>query len=178
MKYIAFLRGINVSGRNSIKMAALKAMFESLCFNKVETYIQSGNVIFEFKACDTVSLEVKIKEEISKIFGFHVETMVRTIEELINIISNNPLAEEVNIEIDKLHVTLLMNEPEEAIIDSLVLKKEENEKYIIRGKEIYLYCPNGYGNTKLNNTILEKKLKVAATTRNWKTMNKLLEMMK
>lgn len=177
MKYIAFLRGINVSGKNSIKMAALKAMFQTLGFNNVETYIQSGNVIFEFDACDTVSLEVKIKEEIDKTFGFHVETIVRTIEELINIISNNPLLVEANIEIDKLHVTLLLNKPEEAI-ESLNLKKEENEKYIIRGKEIYLYCPNGYGNTKLNNTILEKKLKVAATTRNWKTMNKLLEMMK
>ncbi|MFL0267373.1 DUF1697 domain-containing protein [Candidatus Clostridium radicumherbarum] len=177
MKYIAFLRGINVSGKNSIKMAALKAMFQTLGFNNVETYIQSGNVIFEFDACDTVSLEVKIKEEIDKTFGFHVETIVRTMEELINIISNNPLLVEANIEIDKLHVTLLLNKPEEAI-ESLNLKKEENEKYIIRGKEIYLYCPNGYGNTKLNNTILEKKLKVAATTRNWKTMNKLLEMMK
>jgi uncharacterized protein (DUF1697 family) len=178
LKYIAFLRGINVGGKNSIKMAALKAMLEALGFNNVETYIQSGNAIFEFETCDTVSLEVKIKEEINKTFGFHVEIIVRTKEELINIISNNPLLSGVNIEIDKLHLTLLLNKPEEAIIESLELKKEENEKYIIRGKEIYLYCPNGYGNTKLNNTILEKKLKVAATTRNWKTMNKLLEMMK
>lgn len=178
MKYVAFLRGINVSGKNSIKMATLKAMFESLGFNNVETYIQSGNVIFEFKPCETASLEIKIKEEINKIFGFHIETIVRTKEELINIISNNPLLMEVNIEIDKLHVTLLISKPEEAIIESLELKKEENEKYIIQGREIYLYCPNGYGNTKLNNAILEKKLKIAATTRNWKTMNKLLDMIK
>lgn len=178
MKYVAFLRGINVSGKNSIKMAALKAMFESLGFNNVETYIQSGNVIFEFKPYDTVSLEIKIKEEINKIFGFHIETIIRTKEELINIISNNPLLMEVNIEIDKLHVTLFISKPKEAIIESLELKKEENEKYIIQGKEIYLYCPNGYGNTKLNNASLEKKLKIAATTRNWKTMNKLLDMMK
>ena len=166
MKYIALLRGINVSGKNSIKMAALKAMFESLGFNKVETYIQSGNVIFENEACNTKKLEVKIKEEINNTFGFEVETIVRTEEELINIISNNPLFKEVNIEIDKLHVTLLLNKPEEAIIDTLELKKEENEKYKLLGNEVYLYCPNGYGNTKLNNTMLEKKLKVAATTRN------------
>lgn len=177
MKYIAFLRGINVGGKKSVKMADLRAMFESLEFTKVETYIQSGNVIFEYHAADAIKLENKIKEKINRTFGFEVEIFIRTEEQIVNIMENNPFLKEDNIEPEKLHVTFLSNIPEQTASVTNI-KKEENEKFFIMGKEIYLYCPNGYGNTKLNNSMLEKKLKIFATTRNWNTVNKLVEMVK
>lgn len=176
MKYIALLRGINVGGQKKIKMADLKVMFESMGFKDVKTYIQSGNVIFNYDSSDTIILANRVEEKISETFGFSAKTIIRTAEELRSIIDNNPFIKEPDIELDKLHVTLMIDVPAPNIISSLNIKKEENERYLIISKEIYLYCPNGYGNTKLNNSIFEKKLNIAATTRNWKTITKLHEL--
>lgn len=178
LKYIALLRGINVGGKKSIKMTDLNTLFQALGFNNVKTYIQSGNVVFDYETTDTTKIADKIKLKINETFCYEVETIIRTEEELINIINNNPFIKEDNIEVDKLYVTLLSNLPQQTLLDSLELKKEEDEKFAILGRTIYLYCPNGYGNTKLNNTMFEKKLKTVATTRNLKTINKLLEMVK
>ena len=170
------LRGINVSGHKTIKMTELKNMFEALEYRNVKTYVQSGNVIFDCGATDTIKLASQIEEKISFTFGFSVKTIIRTENELEGIINNNPFVKEPNIEFDKLHVTLLVDIIEASTVLLFNVKKEENEKFLISTKEVYLYCPNGYGKTKLNNNMFEKKLKTVATTRNWKTINKLLEL--
>ena len=177
MRYIALLRGINVGGQKRIKMIDLKSMFESLGFKNVKTYIQSGNVIFDYDTTDTIKLANQIEEKISEIFGFLVKTIIRTDEELRSIVANNPFVKEPNIELDKLHVTFMLDIPDPSTVLLLDVKKEENEKFLIISKEVYLYCPNGYGNTKLTNGMFEKKLKVFATTRNWKTINSIVEIM-
>jgi uncharacterized protein (DUF1697 family) len=174
MRYIALLRGINVGGKNKIKMIDLKAMFESLSFKNVKTYIQSGNIIFDYDATDTMKLTNKIQEKISETFGFLVKTIIRSAEDFRNIANNNPFIKEPNIDLDKLYVTLMLEEPEQNTVLILDMKKEENEDFLIISKEIYLYCPNGYGETKLNNAMFEKKLNVSSTTRNWKTINNIL----
>jgi uncharacterized protein (DUF1697 family) len=178
MRYISFLRGINVSGQKKIKMIDLKNIFESLNYKNVKTYVQSGNVVFDYASTDTIKLAGQIEDKISQIYGFEVKTIIHTADELENIISNNPFIKEPDIEPDKLHITFLLDIPEPSAILSLNIKKEENEKFIIISREVYLYCPNGYGNTKLNNAIFERKLKTVATTRNWKTINNLLELSK
>jgi uncharacterized protein (DUF1697 family) len=178
MKYIALLRGINVAGQKSIKMADLKNLFEAIGFKNVKTYVQSGNVVFDYEETDIIDLTNKIEEKINETYGFLVKTIILTKDELENIIINNPLVEESDIEVEKLHVTLLSDIPELIKVLSLDVKKEENEKYIIISRSVYLYCPNGYGRTKLTNNVFERKLKTTATTRNWKTMNCLLEMSK
>lgn len=174
MRYIAFLRGINVGGQKKIKMTDLKIMFESLNFINVKTYIQSGNVSFDYGTKDTIELANEIEKKISETFGFLVKTIIRTEEELRNVVNNNPLAKQANIEIDKVYITFMVDIPEPSIVLLLDMKKEENEKFTIISREIYLYCPNGYGRTKLNNTMFEKKFKTDATTRGFKTINNIL----
>ena len=117
---------------------------------------------------------MKLRKKISETFGFLAKTIIRTNEELRNIVNNNPFTKQVNIEIDKLYITLMVEIPDPSILLTLDMKKEENEKFIIISREVYVYCPNGYGRTKLNNTMFEKKLKADATTRGWKTINSML----
>jgi len=178
MKYIALLRGINVGGKNKIKMLELRIIFESLHFKNVKTYIQSGNVSFEYDSINIINLSNQIEKKIEKkfieTFWFSVKTIIRTEEELKNIVNNNPLVNEPNVELDKLHVTFMVDIPDPNLVSNLDIKKESNEKFSINSREVYLYCPNGYGRTKLNNGMFEKKLKVTSTTRNWKTINNIL----
>jgi len=156
-----------------IKMIELKNMFESINFKNVKTYIQSGNIIFDFDCIDSIKLENQIEKKISETFGFLVKAVIRREEEFRKIVNNNPFLNESGIELDKLHVVLMGDIPDPKLVLLLDIKKEENEKFLIISKEIYLYCPNGYGKTKLNNSMFEKKLKISATTRNWKTIKNI-----
>ncbi len=175
-KYIAVLRGINVSGQKMIKMDALRLMFENLKFKNVKTYIQSGNVVFETANNKTNELEETIKAQILKQFGFEVPVMVKDAEEVEQVIAHNPFMKNKEIDITKLHITFLSAIGNDTGIDKIKEGNYGDDEYIILDKAIYLYCPNGYGNTKLNNNFFENKLKVTATTRNWKTVNELLRM--
>lgn len=174
MKYIVLLRGINVGGKNKIKMSELKNMFESINYKNVKTYIQSGNVSFEYDSGNIINLSNQIEKKIIETFGMYVKTVIRSEEELKNIVNGNPFVNEINIEMDKLHVTFMADIPDPNLVSLLDIKKESNEKFLINSREIYLYCPNGYGRTKLNNGMFEKKLEVMSTTRNWKTINNIL----
>lgn len=168
--YISLLRGINVSGHKKIVMADLKKLYETLDFKNVTTYIQSGNVIFE--SATNKNLEQRIEKAISDTFTFEVPVIITTAAELKKIIENNPFIHEKNIDTEKLHVTFLAKEPKIGTITA----HYEPDSFTIIGKAIYLYCPNGYGRTKLTNTFFEKKLDTQATTRNWKTVLKLSSM--
>lgn len=172
--YIAILRGINVSGHNKIPMADLKKLFEELKCDNIRTYIQSGNVIFEHTKSTDKALIKKIEKGISDKFGFDVPVLVITAGELEKVIKNNPFIKEKDIETDKLHVTFLAEPPAKANIDKANSYNFEPDRFSIDEKAAYVYCPNGYGNTKLNNTFFESKLKVTATTRNWRTVNELV----
>jgi uncharacterized protein (DUF1697 family) len=172
--YVALLRGINVSGHKPIKMEPLRASFEALGFQKVQTYVQSGNVIFEAGEGDDARWAQAIGKRILADFGFAVPVLLKTSAELQRIVRGNPFLKQPGIDDSKLHVTFLSAEaPKLAGMDleSLAVKPEQ---FRVKGSEIYLYCPNGYGQTKLSNTAIEKKLGVQATTRNWKSVNALL----
>ena len=171
--YISILRGINVSGKNSIKMDALKSLYETIGLKDVKTYIQSGNVVFRSEEQNTNNLESTIREQINSKFGYDVKVLVLSPEELEEIIDSVPFTDR---NISKLHVTFLSSIPTTPPVDKIMDKKSDTELVYIVNKAVYLYCPDGYGKTKLSNSFLEKQLKVTATTRNWKTANKLLEM--
>ncbi len=174
--YISLLRGINVSGQKLIKMDTLKIMYQNLGFKNIQSYVQSGNIIFSAIVTDIKKLEHKISVQIKKEFDFEVPVIVLTIEQLENIIKHNPFATNKQKDISFLHVSFLADKP--TAPDKLIIeaKKQENEDIEFAENAIYLYCPNGYGNTKLNNIFLETKLKVKATTRNWKTVNAILRL--
>lgn len=172
--YIAILRGINVSGKNKILMQDLIALFESLNFKNVKTYIQSGNVIFDSKSLK--NLETLIQQKIKEQFGFDVPVIVRTVDEITNILKHNPYLKQKNIELDKLHITFLSETPIKENLAKIHTYSFAPDVFEIIGNEVYLHCPNGYGNTKLSNTFFENKLKVTATTRNWKTVNEIIKL--
>ena len=175
--FISILRGINVSGQKKILMEDLKALYENLKFKEVTTYIQSGNVIFKSeRKFSELELAKKIETAIFKKYDFTVPVIIRRAEELAKIIATNPFLEEKNINIDKLHVTFLSEIPIEGDLESIQNINFLPDRFIVIGKEVFLYTPGGYGITKLSNKCFENKLKVTATTRNWRTVNKLFEM--
>ena len=174
-KFVALLRGINVSGQKQIKMSALKSLFEETGFSEVETYIQSGNVIFSSKEKSSKKLEQKISLAIKKKFGFNVPIIVLTPEEIEYVINNNPFIKKKK-DSEKLYVTFLSSLPTDENIKKLNAIDYSPEEYIIDGSYIYLFVPNGYGKAKLNNNFFENKLKVFGTTRNLKTIKALFEL--
>ncbi len=175
LTYICFLRGINVGGKNPIKMADLKDIFTTLGFKNVQTYIQSGNIVFQAKKTSLLSLEQKISKRIVADFGFEIQVMVKDISEIKEIVKGNPFVENKSLDQSKLHVTFLSEIPDVEQIIKISEGDYGDDEMICIHKSIYLYCPHGYGNTKLTNGFFEKKLKLYATTRNWKTTNHLLE---
>ena len=172
--YISLLRGINVSGQKTIKMDALKKIYEELNFRNVQTYIQSGNVIFQDSDSDCIDLEQKISNRIKGYFGFNIPVIVLNIERLKALIKNNPYIAEGSKEISHLYVTILTSHSEGPDIQGISQNNSSEDEFTLTDEAVYLYCPNGYGKTKLTNTFFEKKLKVSATTRNWKTTLELL----
>ena len=172
-KYVSILRGINVSGSKIIKMDALKKMYESLKFKNTKTYIQSGNVVFESSEQNTQKLATLIASAIKKEFTYDVPVIVLNANELNEILAANPFVTRANVDPKFMHVTVLAEEPLKELLDKIIPGNFGEDEFAIIHKAVYLYCSAGYGNTKLNNTFFENKLKVNATTRNWKTMNEL-----
>jgi uncharacterized protein (DUF1697 family) len=172
--YISILRGINVSGQKMIKMDALKKMYEDLGFAKVQTYIQSGNVIFQSEKSEQKDLEKLISAGIAKQFGFEVPVIVLNIQEFKRVIQNNPFVKDDSKDISHQYATFLSSEPILDKFESIKQVQNQGEQIHLIDKIIYFYCPSGYGRTKLNNTFFESKLKTVATTRNWKTTLELL----
>jgi len=175
--FISILRGINVSGQKKILMADLKKLYESLKFSEVKTYIQSGNLVFKSDSkISDIQLARKIEKAISTKYKFEVPVIIRTKEELEKILSQNSFTKEKSIDLKKLHVTFLSETPDREKMEQIKEVDFSPDQFIIKGKEIYLHIPNSYGETKLSNKFFENKLKVSATTRNWNTVNKLLEL--
>ena len=173
-KYVSILRGINVSGLKKIKMADLKRLYEQLGFENVLTYIQSGNVIFESPSGNKATIKNNIETAIKEAYNFDVPVKIKTGLEIQNIIKTCPF-KDLDIEKDgtKVLVTFLYSNPPSTVVINIKKYVVTPEVLIVKGTEVYLYCPNGYGKSKLSNTYIEKKLGVVATTRNWKTVLKL-----
>ncbi|MCX6244594.1 MAG: DUF1697 domain-containing protein [Bacteroidetes bacterium] len=173
---IALLRGINVGGQRMIKMNVLKTLFESLKLKNVNTYLQSGNVVFNSEPPDCNELRKSIENKIREDLAFDVPVILRTADQLENILPNNPFLKGRNEDITRLYVTFLAEEPAADLLDKLNGLKSADDEFSVSGKEIFLFCPGGYGNTKFSNGFFESKLKVTATTRNWKTVTELVAM--
>ncbi|MCE3278890.1 MAG: hypothetical protein K0S44_1081 [Bacteroidetes bacterium] len=173
---LAMLRGINVSGQKKVPMADLKAVFDELKYKNAQTYIQSGNVIFDGSGKPEAHSK-KISKKIKDTFGFEVPVVVLEKKELEAAVKKNPFLKEKGVDVERLYLTFLEKEAEKEYLDKIKLPDKTADRFVISGKVVYLYCPGGYGETKLNNNFFENKLKVTATTRNWRTCNVLLEMM-
>ena len=164
-----------MAGHNTIKMTELSSLFKKIGFKDAETYIQSGNVVFNDpgEMSDT-GLTVKIEEAIRKVFKYNIPVINRTPEELKSVIFLNPFAEENNFDPEKLAIIFLYKNPSELQIAKVKGINYPPDKFIIAGKEIYIYCPNGFGKSKIYTGFFENKMKTIGTGRNWKTINALI----
>lgn len=174
MKYIAFLRGINVGGKNKIKMETLREMFAALGFENVKSYINSGNVIFEMQKTDDKKLAAKIEKAIEKEFALLIKVMVRSMSEIKEIVENNPFKGQFENDKD-LHVFFLDEELPEEKREQLLSNNNENEMFAVSNREIFCLLRVSFLDSLIGKDYIGKKLKVSATARNWRTVNKILE---
>lgn len=159
-------------------MEALRKTYEKLGFSGVTTYIQSGNVIFRETDHKPQLLSQRIAHQIKTDFGFDVKVLVLTIEAMKEIIHHNPFVDDPARDPTFLHVTFLAEKPGNFDMNAIKEKKQGGEEIAFTDRAIYLYCPHGYGKTRLGNNFLEARLKVTATTRNWKTTKELYKIAK
>lgn len=176
-KYVALLRGINVSGQKLIIMDALRTSLEKLNYGNVKTYIQSGNIVFESDQSNQKMLEEQIHQNILDTFGLDVPVIVRSQSEWKETFISNPFVNDRNEEITKLFVTILAEDPSEENVKILQDFHSGPEEFVKVGLNLYLFYVNGAGKSKLDHNTIERKLKVKGTSRNWKTTTKLMEML-
>jgi uncharacterized protein (DUF1697 family) len=171
--YIALLRGINVSGQKVIKMDALKGIFESMQYQNVKTYIQSGNVIFQADEDQYNQLVKEIEDKLLRELGYEVTVIIRTLGELKEIINQNPYHVSELKQDEKIYISFLSEKPTDEAVEVLQSFQNDIDDFRVQGREVYLLCRKGYGKTLFSNQFIEKKLGVNATTRNWNSVNKI-----
>ena len=170
--YIALLRGVNVGGHKKILMKDLKALFEKLGYQEVQTYIQSGNVVFSSTE-NKVVLESMISEAILIKYGWEVLVLVKTPSEIKSILDNCPFSEEKK---EKSYFVLLQSKPSSSTISLTESITYPNEEFVITNMCVYLFSELGAAKAKLSANFFERKLKVHATARNYRTVVKLVSM--
>jgi uncharacterized protein (DUF1697 family) len=175
--YISFLRGVNMTGHNSMRMTDLASLFSNLGYISPETYIQSGNVIF---GCDhdndPSQTASRIEQAISENFGYTVPAMIRSVAEMQNIMTENPYLDEPGFDPAKTAVIFLHENPSADQIDRVSGVDYAPDKFSVFGKEIYTFCPNGFGRTKIYTNFFENRMKVTGTARNWRTITTILQL--
>lgn len=173
--HLALLRGINVSGKNIIKMEELRQLLLSKGFENVRTYIQSGNVFFKANIDEMEAFHIKLNNIIKEGFGIDVPVIMISKSELEFVVNNNPFFSTDEMT-KNLYVSFLSKEPDELNFELLKSIDFKGDEFALLGKFLFLKYKDSAANTKLDNKIIENKLKVVSTTRNWNTANKLYKM--
>ncbi len=169
-RYIAFLRAINVGG-HVVKMQVLKALFQGLGFANVETFIASGNVIFQSPAKSTAAIEEKIERLLEKELGYAVQTFVRSDAEVARVATFEPF-EEVS-EGSTLYIGLLKSPPDREVEKRLLAAQTERDDFRLDGRELYWRCRGPSSESTFSGAKLEKTLGMATTLRNVNTVRRL-----
>jgi uncharacterized protein (DUF1697 family) len=170
------LRGINVGGHKRIKMDQLRKSFEALGLEQVQTYIQSGNVVFKAGKTAPAALSAKIEKRILNDFGFSVSVISRTADEMALTIENNPFLKQRGIDAEKLHVMFLSEAPASPALKKLAMVTAPPDQFRSADREIYFYLPNGVSQSVLFKSPVDRILAVITTTRNWRTVSTLHQM--
>ncbi|MEG0850013.1 MAG: DUF1697 domain-containing protein [Flavobacterium sp.] len=173
--HLVLLRGINVSGHNMMKMDALKIMLENIGFQNIRTYLQTGNVFVDSEE-DASKVGFMIKQEIFKVFGHEVPTIVITKEDLELCFKNNPFLKEKDIDTKKIYVAFVSTQLKKENINDLKISQFKPDEASIDGNRIFIKYAVGAGKTRFDQKYIEKKLNITATIRNWNTVTNLLAM--
>jgi uncharacterized protein (DUF1697 family) len=173
-KYIAFLRAINVGGRN-VKMDRLREIFEAMGFSKVETYIASGNVVFESMSKDTAKLEKRIEKKLNESLGFEVTTFIRSDAELAAIANYKPFPKSQMDSAAALNVAFLSAPLDNESKKLLMTLKSDIDDFHVHGREVYWLCKKKQSDSKFSNAVLEKTLGMKSTMRGIITIKKMAE---
>ena len=173
---ISLLRGINVGGHHKIKMDDLRSLYTKLGLRDVQTYVQSGNVVFRTSERNLATLAHRLEAAIEKKYGFHADIILRTTAELRSAVARSPFAKRRDIEPGKLLITFLHQPPDKEMTANILAVKPDPEELHLDGRELYVYFPNGAGRSKLFTSLTGKLLNKQGTGRNWNTVTKLLEM--
>lgn len=167
--FVVLLRGVNVMGKKRVRMAEWRAGLERLGFKDVRTYLQSGNAVFRASAARD-KMASAVKTRVAEDFGFDVEVLILNRAEIDRVADSNPLFPRLGTDESLFHATFLNKPVAKGDFAKLKLPVQAGEQAVWGGAVIYLYCPHGYGRTKLNNSFFEKALGIPATTRNWRTV--------
>lgn len=172
-KYIAFLRAINVGG-HTVKMDHLRSLFEEMGFSNVETFIASGNVIFDSKSKNTKALERKIEDLLQKALGYGVATFIRTPAELARVAEYKPFkAADLEAEGNALYITFLADVPSDEAKEKLSSFSTASDEFHVEGREVYWLCRTKISDSKFSGSLLEKTLRAQGTMRNSTTVKKI-----
>jgi uncharacterized protein (DUF1697 family) len=175
--YAALLRAVNVGGRNSVSMPKLREALVRRGLEDVQTVLQSGNVLFASSKTEATVTKL-VQETIAKEFGVEGAVIVRSATELKAVAAKNPFLERGEERDPKtLHVAFLEKAPAKAAVAKLDPDRSPPDAFDVRGREVYLSYPNGSGRTKLNLSYLERVLGVEGTARNWRTVQRLAELL-
>ena len=173
-RYVAFLRAINVGGR-VVKMDVLRRVFEDTGFTGVETFIASGNVVFDSPAKDAARLESRIERALEEQLGYTVTTFVRSIPELVAVANHDPFAKAPKAG-TALYIAFLKTEPAAGNERALMAFRSETNDFRVKGREVFWLSRGAYGGIGMRGfsaAALEKTLGLAATVRNATTVRKL-----
>jgi len=173
--YAALLRGINVGGNKRIAMADLRSLVEGLGHESVRTHLQSGNVVFESAKRSDATLAAGIEKAIAAELGMDVSVMVRRSDELAAVVAAAPYGGRTS-DHKRVHVAFLSAKPAAAAVKGFGIEEFAPDEMSVIGREVHLLYPDGYARTKLTNAVLEKRLGVRATTRNWRTVTALADL--
>ena len=173
-QYIGIIRGINVGGHNKVNMKELRDVMTKHKYQDVRTYIQSGNIVFRSGLTSVGAIEKSLSNLLKSTFEVNVPVLVRDEKEWKRTIKRNPFLERTE-DFTKLLVTFLSEKPSPELVKATSLINFPHDVFTIDGKDIYLYCMDGYGKCDVPNNFFEKQLKVKGTTRNWKTVLELGE---
>ncbi|MDQ6800384.1 MAG: DUF1697 domain-containing protein [Acidobacteriota bacterium] len=173
MKYIALLRGINVGGNKKVAMADLLALLKRLGFDDARTLLQSGNLVFRTTRKTAAQLERQLEAEVLKTIGLETKFFVRSEEEWKAVIDANPYPNEAKCDPAHLLVLFLERAPEGENLKALQAAIKGRETFRAGGRHLYMVYPDGVGTSKLTHAVIEKKLGMRGTARNWNTVSKL-----
>jgi uncharacterized protein (DUF1697 family) len=173
VRYAALLRGINVGGNKKVPMADLRTMTASLGLKDPKTLLQSGNLVFDAKSQPAAKLEELLEAATAKHIGVECSYLIRSADEWAAMMAANPFAREAKADPSHLAVTFCRDVPDPSALAALRSEARGKENFAVNGRQLYVWYPDGMGQSKLALALSKNRLGTICTARNWNTVRKI-----